>query len=364
MKLYSRYIFNKTLLSFIGFSSIFILLIWFSRAISFVKYITENGIALSQFFYLFVLILPWLFLFIIPISLFAAILLIYNRLLISNEITILKNSGLTKFAISKPVISLALLSSLFCFVISVYLMPYANKKFRLSRINFSNNYANLSINPQTFQNLKQLTIYIKDRNEQNQLFGILLHDDRSPDYSITITAKTGNIVTEDNSVLLYMDSGTVQKLNKSNQKSEILNFDNYVFNLTDSQESNHTMRWKAKERYISELLNPNDESGDKEIAKYRAELHKRLTYPLLPIVFSLIALSCILRDSFNRKGNVRKIIVAVILATFFLVMMIMSYDLIESSPTFIPFLYVNIIAYCLGCLYLTNANLHKITKEK
>ena len=33
---------------------------------------------------------------------------------------------------------------------------YANKKFRLSRINFSNNYANLAINPQTFQNLKKV----------------------------------------------------------------------------------------------------------------------------------------------------------------------------------------------------------------
>ena len=34
-------------------------------------------------------------------------------------------------------------------------MPYANKELRISRTNFHNNYANLAINPQTFENLKQ-----------------------------------------------------------------------------------------------------------------------------------------------------------------------------------------------------------------
>lgn len=356
MKLYSRYIFNKTLLGFVGFSFVLILLIWFSRAISFVKYITENGIALSQFFYLFVLVLPWLFLFIIPISLFAAILLIYNRLIASNEITILKNSGLTKLAIGRPIISLAIFSSLFCFLISIYLMPYANKELRLSRINFKNNYANLSINPQTFENLKDLTIYIKDKNIENKLFGILLYDDRSNEYSITITAKSGNIVMEDNSALLYMENGTVQRFNKVEQKSEILNFDNYVFNLTGRDNQESETRWKPKERYISELLNPDDDSDEANLVEYRAEFHKRLTYPLLPIVFSIIALTCILRDNFSRRGNLSNIILATALATGFLVTLTINYDLIETSPNFIPALYANIIIVSTICLYLMNRN--------
>ena len=344
------------LLSFIGFSSIFVLLIWFSRAISFVKYITDNGIELSQFFYLFVLILPWLFLFIIPISLFSAILLIYNRLISSNEITILKNSGLTKLSISGPVISLAIISSLFCFIISLYLMPYANKELRLSRTNFHNNYANLAINPQTFENLKNLTIYIKDRSADNRLSGILLHDDRAHDYSITITAKSGNIAMEDSSALLYMETGTIQKFNKFSQKSEILNFDNYVFNLTERKNKKEGMRWKAKERYLNELINPNDDSNEKDLARYRAEFHERLTYPLLPFVFSLIALTCILRDNFSRKGNLTNIILATSLTTGFMVTIIMIYNLIESSESFIPVLYFNILLFSVTCLHFMNKN--------
>ncbi len=306
---------------------------------------TENGVALSKFFYLFILILPWLLLFIIPVSLFAAILLIYNRLISNNEVVILKNSGLTKFEIGRPAILIGIIASLFCFTISLYFMPYANKQLRLSRIDFQDNYANLAFNPQTFETLKELTIYAKNRDENNQLFGILLHDERSPQYSITITAKTGKIVTEDEAALLHMEEGTVQKFNYESRQSEILNFDNYSFNLTENNKNSSRLHWKAKERYIHELINPNDDSEDFEIQKYRAEIHQRITYPLLPIIFSMIALACILRGEFSRKGNLPNIILAVVLASIFLGLTLVSYNLLESSSKFLPLPYLNLIIF-------------------
>ncbi len=306
---------------------------------------TENGVALSKFFYLFILILPWLLLFIIPVSLFAAILLIYNRLISNNEVVILKNSGLTKFEIGRPAILIGIIASLFCFTISLYFMPYANKQLRLSRIDFQDNYANLAFNPQTFETLKELTIYAKNRDENNQLFGILLHDERSPQYSITITAKTGKIVTEDEAALLHMEEGTVQKFNYESRQSEILNFDNYSFNLTENNKNSSRLHWKAKERYIHELINPNDDSEDFEIQKYRAEIHQRITYPLLPIIFSMIALACILRGEFSRKGNLPNIILAVALASIFLGLTLVSYNLLESSSKFLPLPYLNLIIF-------------------
>lgn len=271
--------------------------------------------------------------------------MVYNRLISNNEITILKNSGLTKFEICRPALLIGVICSLFCFMISFYFMPYSNKELRLSRINIQDNYANLSFNPQTFETLKELTIYARNREENGQLFGILLHDERSSAYSITITAKTGRIVTEDNSALLYMEEGTVQKFTYRDRKSEILNFDNYVFNLTENQKSTTRIHWKAKERYLSELINPNDDSEEFELEKYRAEIQERFTYPLLPLVFSIIALSCILYGQFSRNGNLSNIILAIFLAAVFLGLTITIYSLIESSPKFIPILYLNFVLF-------------------
>ncbi len=359
MKLYSRYIFHKILIGFAGCISILISLIWFSRAISFVKYVTENGIAIDQFFYLFVLILPWLLIFIIPISLMISILIIYNRLISSNEMAILKNSGLTKFSLSKPAAYLTIFCTIFCFAISFYFMPYANKKLRLSRTDLRNNYTNLSINPQTFESLKSMTMYVKNRNEDNRLFGILLHDERAAEYSTTITAETGNIVAQDNSALLYMENGTVQKFNYSNQKSEILHFDNYVFNLTEGRESIDKFSWKSKERYLDELINYEPETPDYDIARFRTEIHQRFTYPLLPMIFATISLACIMRGSFSRRGNSSNIILAVFVSTIFLILTILLYNAMESSPKITPLLYLNFLLFFGGGLHF----LHEASRK-
>ncbi len=340
MLLYNRYIFNKVFVTFLAFITIFVTLIWFSRAITFVKYVTENGVELSQFFYLFILILPWLLLFIIPVSLFAAILLTYNRLITNNEISILKNAGLSKITICKSTILLGILLSVLCFLIAFFLMPYANKELRISRNNFSENYASLSFNPKTFETLKQLTIYTKNRDKTNQLYGILLHDKRASDYSITITAKSGYINSQNNSALLYMKNGTVQKLNYATNLSEILHFDDYVFNLTENNKGDVFKRWKAKERYFGELINPNDDSEPDDLIKYRTELNQRFTYPLLSMVFTVIALGAILHGNFSRRGNVRNIISAIVIAVIFFGLILASYNIIEISPQLTPLLYL------------------------
>lgn len=359
-KLYSSYIFRKTLIGFTACISILIALIWFSRALSFVKYVTENGVSIDRFLYLFILILPWLLLFIVPISLLAGILIVYNRLITSNEISILKNAGLTKFSLSRPAAYLTILCTLFCFSISLFFLPYANKELRLSRNDLSNNYTNLSINRQTFESLKSMTMYVKDRDANHQLSGILLHDERNYNYSTTITAETGRIVADSSSALLYMEQGTVQKFNYNSRKSEILHFDNYVFNLTEGNESNDELYWKSKERYLSELTNPESKVHPDDLLKFRTEIHQRFTYPLLPIIFSVIALSCIMRGSFSRRGNTANIVLAICLSTTFLILTISIYNLMESSPKATILLYSNFLLFFIVGISSLSERQHNI----
>lgn len=357
MKLYYKYISNKISASFLAIVLLLVTLIWFSKTIVFVKYITENGVELSQFLFLFLLILPWLLLFIIPVSLFAAIIAVYNRMIINNEISILKNSGLTRLAISRPAIKISIYATLFCFIVSFFLMPYANKKLRLARLDFENNYSNIAFSEGVFENLKSLTIYIKEKDEKNQLYGILLHDERSDDYSLTITAKNGNLSFENDSLLLYMKDGTVQRFNRGEKKSEILNFDDYVFNLSDNQnDAEVRMRWKPKERYLNELIYPESDAEKDDVAKYRAEIHQRLTYPLMSVILTLLAVSSMLKGSFSRYGNGLNILSANILAILFLIITITIYRLIEVKFSLVLLLYLNFIIFFAIALYMLTHN--------
>ena len=226
----------------------------------------------------------------------------------------------------------------------------------MSRINIENNYASLSFNPRTFETLKDLTIYARDRDEHKQLFGILLYDKRGDQSSVTITAQSGRISVENKSALLHMENGTVQRFNYNSQETDILNFDNYVFNLTENQKSDVKLRWKTGELYLHELFYPEEELDEEEAKKYRVEINQRFVYPLLPIIFSLIAISFILRGQFNRHGNMPNTVIAISVAAIFLGLIITSYTLIELSPSFIPLPYLIFMLFVALSLKLLVSN--------
>lgn len=325
--------------------SVLILLIWFSKAISLIRFVTEKGIPITDFLNLFILILPWLLLIIIPISLFIAVLVAYDQMINHNEIVILKNTGLDKLTLAKPAILLATICCLLCFFISLFLMPYANKKLRTIKSDFSSNYANLLISPGIFENLNSLTIYVKNRNSANELSGILIYDHRNEEYSTTITSKIGAVNQDNGATLLYLNNGTIQRFNYTTRKSDILNFDSYVVNLNDNNQVDPYLKWKASERYIGELLNPDQNSSPEDLTKYYVELHQRITYPLLSMVLTLIACAFILSGKFRRHGNFIHNIKAVAIGVVFVTLLMVGYKIMETSPQLTILIYIDLLAF-------------------
>lgn len=357
--IFQRYLFKVSFIYSFSICTILIFLIWFSRASSFVGYITENGVEISKFLNLFILILPWLLMIIIPISIFSGTILGINQLKNSNEITILKNSGLTKIQICKPIIFLAIICSLICYFIAFYLMPYSNRLLREARSAINNNYSNISFKSQTFETFKNLTIYSKNRDENNNLLEIFLHDQRSEEFSLTITAQNGKIVIQNNSAFLQMNQGTVQKFNYQNRNSEIMKFDSYVFNLSESSKLKLNNKNKVNEYYFHELIHPAEGLSTFDYQKIKTEIHERLVDPLLSLVLTLIALSIILKGEYKRNNNSNNIFYAITTSSIYFVLNIISYSFIKYSNYFIILPYLNLIIFMTISINLLCKNYRK-----
>lgn len=354
--LYQRYLIGSTISYFFLITFSLVSLIWFSRSTTFLKYIIENSVEIKQFLILFVLILPWFLLIILPISLFLAILFNFNRLNSNNELTILKSSGISNNKISSSIFLLAILITIICYFISFFLMPNFNKKLKNLRHDITNNYSNFTFNPKTFESLRNLTFYSKDRNEKNELSGILINDQRSSEYTITITAETGNIVSENNSVLLYMNNGTIQKFNFDSQKTDILNFDKYIFNLNEQNHQFDKKILKVNELYFHELLNNNLELNPKEKVRVNSEIIQRIIDPLAPMILTLIALIFSIQGELKRKQNYLKFMSAIMVGLFYYGLNIMFYNLIISSKMYMIAPFVNLIFFAIFGLRFLNKN--------
>jgi len=359
MKLYNIYLSRKIISYFLVTFSTLILLIWSAKAIAFVEFITDKGVGIGDFLHLFILILPWLATIIIPISLFVVVLIGYNQMLSYNEIVIFKNASLDNTRLAKPAIIVAIFCCLICYYISFFLMPFTNRELRSTKSNFNNNYINLIISPGIFETVNKLTIYVQNRDPNDQLLGILVYDERNLEYSATITAKSGNLKQgqqNDNSLLLYLNKGTIERFYPQNHKLDLLYFDSYVINLSDNSQLSPSIRWKANERYIGELLHPDDNSSSQDLINYYVEFHQRITYPLLSLVLTLIATSTVLSAKFSRHGNLIHSLKAVLLAIIFVTLFMLSFNLIEYSSRLTPITYLILLVFIIFSLYRLKSN--------
>lgn len=329
--IYKSYLFKTTLVNWLQIMIVLIVLIWFSRVVAYIGLVTNNGVAIGDFLNLFILILPWMLIYLIPISFLVALILSFNKLMRASEITILKTCGLNNFQIAKPLITMSFILIMINYILSFYLMPLSNKKLRILRNNFQENYSNISFTPMTFENINQIVIYSKKRDENNNLYGILINDGRSKKYSITITAENGNLEVKEGNVGLNLTNGTFQRLRYDAMDSEILKFDNYNFSLNNKSYDTSSIKWKPNERFIDELIFPEDDIASSDYVKIQAEIHKRINDPLISAIFALIISSIMLKANNSRTGNVYNLLFSAIISIIYITLLIFSYRISDKS---------------------------------
>ena len=359
--IYKSYLFKTTFVNWLQIMIVLIVLIWFSRVVAFISLVTDNGIAIGDFLNLFILILPWMLIYLVPISFLIALILSYGKLMRASEITIFKICGLNNFQIAKPIITMSFFLMVINYILSFYLMPLSNKKLRILRNNFQENYSNISFVPMTFENINQIVIYTKKRDKNNNLYGIVINDGRSKNYSITITAEYGNLDIKEGNVGLNLTNGTFQRLKYDTMNSEILKFDNYNFSLNNKSYDIAALKWKPNERFIDELIFPEANISNSDYIKIQAEIHKRINDPLISAIFALIISAIMLRAKNSRTGNFYNVMAGIAISTTYITLLIFSYRLSDKSFDlfYLPYV-INLFFFTISFLMLFIHN-RKIT---
>jgi lipopolysaccharide export system permease protein len=317
-------------------------IIWLSQVIKFIGYVTEEGASLSLFLYITTLLLPSLLLIVTPIALVVSVLIVYNKMIMNNEIAILRSTGVNKFSLVKPAIIMALLTSLFCYSISFYFMPLSSRTHREIKEYVKNNYASILLSSGSFKNLKQLTMYASEKDSDGNMKGVVLFDGKNPGEPLMVLAKEGKILSNDTGILLHLKEGVLQKnsLKLRPNVPAMLYFDEYDISLTSYSKTASEVKFKPGDRYINELFNYKNLNDTKyTLERLKKELHYRLTFPLMPIMLTLIGASAILYGGFNRRGQGNNIRNAILLSIGFFSVAMYLYEAMETFPSLTYLLY-------------------------
>lgn len=342
MKHYIRYILSHiawpTLLITASLTSI----IWLTRALRYIDFIVNRGLSIGDFLYITVLLVPSLLMILLPISLFIAILVAYNKLSSDSELVVMSSAGISRAQLAVPTAIFASFIMAIVFLISLEVLPAANRGFKDMKLLIQNNYTSILLQEEVFNNPADgLTVFVRERDDKGNLGGILVHDSRSGT-QLTLMAKTGQLVNTPDGPRFYLQGGLRQEMR--NGKISWLRFDAYTLDITLYTGGSTNRRLGADEMGIAELFatardTSNTMYTDKHRAEMIAEAHKRLSWPLYCVGVSLLSLAIFLGGQHQRRGKWKRVTAASAVIASSLVLSVASSNMIQKNFELAPVAY-------------------------
>jgi len=294
---------------------------------------------------------------IIPISLFISIIYSYSKLSSDTELVIFKASGISNYDIMRPALTFSILCTCVSFLIAFYLLPSSYREFKDMQSFIKNNYASIFLQEGVFSKpSNDLTIYIKEKDDNNIFNKLLVHDSRNKDKTVTITAQKGFLDQSSSEPVFILKNGSHQEMNRETKATSLLYFEQYNLKLGSFKDNLQiTRNRQPKEMFLAELLFPKEDISNSEYKKIISELNNRVTWPFYNILLCLIALIPFLKVEFNRMGNIKPIVASSVIALVVIISTLSVKSLSEKNQIFTLVNYFLIIGGIgFFYVYLTN----------
>ncbi|MBY0430032.1 MAG: LptF/LptG family permease, partial [Rhodospirillales bacterium] len=209
--------------------------LWLTQSLRFVELIVNKGLSIGVFLYLTLLLLPNFLIVILPISLFAVVLFAYNRLNSDRELVVMRAAGMSQWALASPALILAFGATLIGYALNLYFVPRSVQDFRELQWTIRNDISGLFLQEGVFTPVSSgVTVFVRARNSQGELLGVLVHDKRNPDRIVTMMAERGALVRTSNGPRVLMVNGSRQEVAGHTGRLSMLYFDTYAIDFGTS----------------------------------------------------------------------------------------------------------------------------------
>lgn len=310
MRLVERYIFRRAagafLLTLVALAGV----VWVTQALRQMNIITAKGAALLVFMEITALALPFLVIVIAPFALLIAAVQTLNAFNAESELVVLNASGASRFVVLKPLMVLAGTTALVMVLFTTWVSPMALRALRneLTKINVDL-VANI-VQPGRFVDLEGgLTFHIRNRAGDGSLSGLFVEDRRDPETAFTYIAERAAIVGMLGKTLLVMRDGVIQRRTVKDGNLSLIDFESYAFDLSGLTPTNVAPTYRPSERSTADLWEAStvdataDAAARRNAGRMRAELHDRLSQPLLPLAFAVVAFLALGDARTTRQGR-------------------------------------------------------------
>lgn len=346
-----RYVFRQLLLALVAVTIGLVALIWLTQSLRFVELVVNRGLSLRVFLELSSLQIPYFVSVILPITTFVVVQFIYQRLAGDRELTVLRAAGLSPLALARPALAVALVAVMLGYALNLWVVPAASREFREYQFEIRNRVAAFLLQEGVFTSVSdQMTVYVRARDPDGLLRGILIEDARQKNNPATILAESGRLVGSEGTPRVLLFNGSRQEIDRQTGRLNVLTFAENAIDLAGGARGEEQRFRDMSEMSIAELLGaPAGMVQARDIPKLRVEAHRRLASPLTAVSFTLVALVAVLMGTFRRNGGLVRPLLAVLAVVGLLAAGLLLENLAAKQLTLVPLIWVIVLAPALLC---------------
>ncbi len=349
-----RYVFRQLLVALLATTGGLVALIWLTQSLRFVELVVNRGLSLAVFLRLTGLLVPNFVAVILPITTFVCVQFVYQRLAGDRELTVMRSAGLSPWALSRPALGLAALVVGTMYLLTIWLVPVSYTAFREYQFEIRNRLAAFLLQEGVFTPISDdLTVYVRLRDPDGTLRGILVEDARQRNSRATILAECGRLLDTAGSPSLLLQSGSRQEIDRATGRLNVLTFTETTLDLASNSAKGDVRYRDAAEMSLEELLAPGSGAiNARDAGKFLVEAHRRLTAPLTAASFAMVALLAVLTGAFQRHGGVLRPLAAVAAVVALLALGLAVANLAARQTALIPLIWVHAVLPGLACGWL------------
>ena len=364
MPRYQRYLLRQLIGPFLLVTLGLTAVVWLSQSLRIIDLIVNKGLSFSAFLLMSMLVLPTFLGAILPIAFFCSLLFVYNRLTIDSEMVSLRAAGVSQWSLAKPALVMATIIVVASYAIVMYVMPVSHREFKERQFVLRSEHSALLLEEGAFNSLTDgVTVYIRGR-EGGSLNGILVHDAREKERPVTMMAERGRLVQTAQGPRFILFNGHRQRIDRDSARLSLLNFERYTMDLGEFA-PREGARWREpRERFVNELLDPESEGADWMRGKFLSEAHNRIVSPLFTYTFAAIGMAALLLGNVDRRGQWRRILVAVAAAVLFQAVALFLVNVTAKNSSLIPLMYLNPILATMAAIAVLRGRLPRFLSAR
>ena len=350
-----RYVLRQLLAALVAVTAALVALIWLTQSLRFVELVVNRGLSMRVFLHLTGLLIPNFVAVILPITTFVVVQFVYQRLAGDRELTVMRSAGLSQWALAKPALMAATIAMAASFLLNIWVVPASLTAFKEFQFELRNKVAAFLLQEGVFTAISdQLTVYVRSRDQDGTLRGIMVEDDRQANTHATILAENGRLVSEGDTPRVKLENGSRQEIDAKTGRLDVLTFAEDTVDLASSGHGEDATRLRDdSEMNLRELLHPSDSviaRGDR--GKYLVEANRRLTQPLTTMGFTLVALLSVLTGGFRRAGSLWRPLASVLAMVGLLAVALTAQSFATRHPALIGLMWLQALAPGMVCAWL------------